>query len=165
MVNSGREYVCWACRYVQLRPLGCCVIPVKTDHHGIIPSSLREVLSRWTPGAPDNQLNHVPKILYTVPNGVNPTGASLTLERKQEIYEVCCCSVVVFISFMLLIGCLDGHLALKNYCCSNWQKFPVDTPILTVWAATVSSSTSWEQLLLLQLHRSLLMNMSTFCQR
>jgi len=62
---------------------------VKTDHHGLIPSSLREVLTQWTPGAPEDQQNPVPKVLYTVPNGVNPTGASLTLERKQEIYKVC----------------------------------------------------------------------------
>ena len=75
---------------MQLRPLGCRILPVKTDHNGLIPSSLREALSQWTPGAPDDQQNPVPKILYTVPNGVNPTGASLTLERKQEIYEVYC---------------------------------------------------------------------------
>lgn len=66
------------------------MLPVTTDHKGVIPSSLREVLTQWTPGAPDNQQNPVPKILYTVANGVNPTGASLTLERKREIYEVCC---------------------------------------------------------------------------
>jgi len=75
---------------VQLRPLDCRLLPVKTDHNGLIPSSLREVLSQWTPGLPDDRQNPVPKILYTVPNGVNPTGASLTLERKREIYEVCC---------------------------------------------------------------------------
>jgi len=74
----------------QLRPLGCHILPVKTDHDGLIPSSLRQVLSPWTPGAPDDPLRPVPKILYTVANGVNPTGASLTLDRKQEIYKVCC---------------------------------------------------------------------------
>jgi len=75
---------------VQLRPLGCHIIPVKTDHDGLIPSSLREILSQWKPGSQDDQQNPVPRVLYTVANGVNPTGASLTLERKQQIYEVCC---------------------------------------------------------------------------
>jgi len=74
----------------QLRPLGCHILPVKTDHDGLMPSSLQEVLSPWMPGAPDDdQQSPVPKILYTVANGGNPTGASLTLERKQEIYKVC----------------------------------------------------------------------------
>jgi len=27
-------------------------------------------------------------MLYTIPNGSNPTGASLTLERKKEIYQL-----------------------------------------------------------------------------
>jgi len=66
---------------------------VKTDHSGIIPSSLSEVLTQWTPGGSSDQQqkqNPAPKILYTVSNGVNPTGASLTLERKQQIYEVAC---------------------------------------------------------------------------
>ncbi|KAK5875727.1 hypothetical protein CesoFtcFv8_026775 [Champsocephalus esox] len=29
-----------------------------------------------------------PKILYTIPNGGNPTGASMTTQRKQEVYEL-----------------------------------------------------------------------------
>jgi len=88
VLSAWTSVYCWHC--VQLRPLGCCIIPVKTDHHGLIPASLREVLSAWTPGGPDDEHNPVPRVLYTVANGVNPTGASLTLERKQEIYEVCC---------------------------------------------------------------------------
>ena len=81
--------LCVVCCH-QLRPLGCNILPVKTDHDGLIPSSLQEVLSAWTPGARDDQQKPAPKILYTVANGVNPTGASLTLQRKQEIYKVCC---------------------------------------------------------------------------
>ena len=77
---------------VQLRPMDCKLLAVETDHDGIIPASLRSVLSRWKPSDTDVPTDPVdgpvPKFLYTIPNGVNPTGASLTVERKREIYEV-----------------------------------------------------------------------------
>ena len=31
----------------------------------------------------------VPKILYTIPNGGNPTGYSISEERRRKIYEIC----------------------------------------------------------------------------
>ena len=118
--------------YEQLRPLECHILPVKTDHDGLIPSSLREVLSGWMQGAPDDQQTPAPKILYTVANGVNPTGASLTLERKQEIYKVCLAvqkchgvlaysywkwlslSMKAFSALTLLVGRQEGHPGCKK---------------------------------------------------
>ena len=81
----------------QLKPLGCRLLPIETDENGIIPSSLKRILSSWTPRCPDEataDAGRVPKIIYTVPNGVNPTGASLSLSRKKEIYEVPECSLL-----------------------------------------------------------------------
>jgi kynurenine/2-aminoadipate aminotransferase len=43
---------------------------------------LNRVLTNWS----DQQC--LPKALYTIPNGSNPTGASMTLKRKQDIYSV-----------------------------------------------------------------------------
>ena len=57
---------------------------MKTDHDGMIPSSLHhELTSRFQPGDPG-----VPKVLYTNPTGSNPCGTVLLFERKQEIYRV-----------------------------------------------------------------------------
>uniref|UniRef100_A0A452DZS9 Aminotransferase class I/classII large domain-containing protein n=1 Tax=Capra hircus TaxID=9925 RepID=A0A452DZS9_CAPHI len=71
-----------------LQPLGCNTINVSSDEHGIIPDSLRETLSRWKPEDSKDPEKNSPKFLYTVPNGNNPAGNSLTAERKREIYEL-----------------------------------------------------------------------------
>lgn len=55
----------------------------------MIPAALKEVLSRWDPSEVHKPGSTAPKILYTIPNGGNPTGASMTAQRKQEVYEVC----------------------------------------------------------------------------
>jgi kynurenine/2-aminoadipate aminotransferase len=60
---------------------------IQSDHQGMIPASLRQVLARWTPG---EESSHVPKFLYINPTGANPTGTVLPLERRQEIYRLCC---------------------------------------------------------------------------
>jgi DNA-binding transcriptional MocR family regulator len=54
----------------------------------MIPEALAEVLSKWSPNERHNPASSVPRVLYTIPNGVNPTGSSLTFERKQLIYKV-----------------------------------------------------------------------------
>lgn len=71
-----------------LLPLGCNIINVPSDGYGIIPDSLKEVLSRWKPKDSKDPQKNTPKLLYTVPNGNNPTGNSLTSSRKKEIYEL-----------------------------------------------------------------------------
>ncbi|KAM8764805.1 kynurenine/alpha-aminoadipate aminotransferase, mitochondrial [Rhynchonycteris naso] len=71
-----------------LLPLGCNIINVSSDEYGIIPDSLKEILSKWKPEDSKNPKKNTPKLLYTVPNGDNPTGNSLTSNRKKEIYEL-----------------------------------------------------------------------------
>jgi len=43
---------------------------------------LNQILSNWSDS------NNLPKVLYTIPNGSNPTGASMSLDRKKDIYSV-----------------------------------------------------------------------------
>lgn len=74
---------------LQLNPLGCNLINVPSDQHGMIPAALREILSRWDLAEVHKPGSTAPKVLYTIPNGGNPTGASMTTQRKQEVYEVC----------------------------------------------------------------------------
>uniref|UniRef100_A0A8C6JYG2 Aminotransferase class I/classII large domain-containing protein n=1 Tax=Melopsittacus undulatus TaxID=13146 RepID=A0A8C6JYG2_MELUD len=87
LINPGDNILLDAPTYsgtlAALRPLGCNIINVPSDQHGIIPNALKEILSTWSP----DDSSHLPKFLYTVPNGCNPTGNSLTTERKKEIYQ------------------------------------------------------------------------------
>lgn len=58
---------------------GCIPVPVDMDAHGIIPEKLEAKLKT---------LSKIPKLLYTVPTGQNPTGSSLSIERRKAIYEI-----------------------------------------------------------------------------
>ncbi|XP_072113202.1 kynurenine/alpha-aminoadipate aminotransferase, mitochondrial isoform X1 [Mobula birostris] len=71
-----------------LQPLGCKLLGITTDQHGAIPQSLSDTLSRWKPEEAKDPSSDIPKVLYTIPNGGNPTGASMTAERKMEIYQI-----------------------------------------------------------------------------
>ncbi|XP_026555479.1 kynurenine/alpha-aminoadipate aminotransferase, mitochondrial isoform X1 [Pseudonaja textilis] len=92
LINPGDNVLLDAPTYpgtlAALRPLGCNIINVPSDQHGMIPKALKEVLSRWDPEDVKKLKNDTPKFLYTIPNGGNPTGASLTTERKKEIYQL-----------------------------------------------------------------------------
>ncbi|CCK68514.1 bifunctional 2-aminoadipate transaminase/aromatic-amino-acid:2-oxoglutarate transaminase KNAG_0B00660 [Huiozyma naganishii CBS 8797] len=61
---------------------GIITFPIPIDEHGIIPEKLEQILDNWTEGAPK------PKLLYTIPTGQNPTGSSLSDDRKEKIYKV-----------------------------------------------------------------------------
>jgi 2-aminoadipate transaminase len=53
------------------------IIPVASDQDGIRPDSLRDALHK-----------HRPAFLYLMPTFQNPTGVSLSLERRQEIIKI-----------------------------------------------------------------------------
>eukprot|EP01027_Heterolobosea_sp_BB2_P012194 GEZU01017689.1.p1 GENE.GEZU01017689.1~~GEZU01017689.1.p1 ORF type:complete len:267 (+),score=96.48 GEZU01017689.1:158-958(+) len=56
-----------------------------TDQHGIIPEKLEEILSNWStlhPGKP------FPKVMHSIPTGHNPSGATLSADRKRQIYAL-----------------------------------------------------------------------------
>jgi len=65
-----------------LLPIGCHLVGIETDNFGMIPNSLKKVLSTW-----DFNKNKL-KTVYLIPNGQNPSGSSLTEERKKEIYQL-----------------------------------------------------------------------------
>lgn len=50
----------------------------------MLPASLKQVIAMHQKAG-----RRVPRVLYTVPTGQNPTGAVTPLERKQEIYQIC----------------------------------------------------------------------------
>ncbi|XP_034019995.1 kynurenine/alpha-aminoadipate aminotransferase, mitochondrial isoform X2 [Thalassophryne amazonica] len=92
LVNPGDNLVLDVPTYsgtlAALQPLGCNLINVASDQHGMIPAALKEVLSQWDPSDVHKLDSTAPKILYTIPNGGNPTGTSMTAQRKKEIYEL-----------------------------------------------------------------------------
>ena len=51
----------------------------------MVPSDLRRVLDGWETTYPDRKK---PRVLYTIPTGLNPSGGSLSADRKQEVYDI-----------------------------------------------------------------------------
>lgn len=60
--------------------LGLKVVPAKVDLEGIIPEALDEQLDNW--------VGPKPKLLYTIPTGQNPTGGTVSMERRKAIYKI-----------------------------------------------------------------------------
>lgn len=58
---------------------------VKMDSEGLLPDALDELLSNWDA---KSRGARKPFVLYTVPSGQNPTGATQGTERRRAIYKV-----------------------------------------------------------------------------
>ncbi|EGD88480.1 hypothetical protein H113_03418 [Trichophyton rubrum MR1459] len=65
---------------------GVTPFPVKVDAEGLLATSLDEILTNWDPAAHGGARK--PIVLYTVPSGQNPTGATQSAERRREVYKV-----------------------------------------------------------------------------
>jgi len=71
-----------------LNPLGCNLIGIETDRNGLIPESLESRLEDVKKNLQKYGNGKPPKVLYTIPTGSNPTGGSLTLDRKRAVYSI-----------------------------------------------------------------------------
>lgn len=56
---------------------GCRTVAIETDNEGMIPSSLEKAVQSGRG-----------KWIYLIPNFQNPTGKTMSLQRRKEIYEV-----------------------------------------------------------------------------
>lgn len=67
-------------------PLGIKVVGVRIDEQGLLPGNLDEILTNW-----DESIKGArkPTVLYTVPSGQNPTGTTMGIQRRKEIYDIC----------------------------------------------------------------------------
>lgn len=66
-------------------PLGIQIAGVKMDNEGMLADDLDHILSNW------NEYERgglKPFLVYTVPTGQNPTGATQSYERRKAIYAV-----------------------------------------------------------------------------
>lgn len=66
-------------------PLGYRFAGVKMDKDGILPEDLDDILVNWDEEAMKGEK---PRLLYTVPTGQNPSGATPPVERRRAVYEV-----------------------------------------------------------------------------
>mmetsp|Transcript_19969 Transcript_19969/g.28961 ORF Transcript_19969/g.28961 Transcript_19969/m.28961 type:complete len:480 (+) Transcript_19969:1-1440(+) len=79
-----------------LRPYGCKLIPVPTDEHGIQPEQLSKLLqesssshsSSYPFGENDQQKRKKRRVLYTIPTAQNPSGSTLSNDRRIAIYHL-----------------------------------------------------------------------------
>lgn len=59
---------------------GLTIVPVEVDLEGIIPEALDKQLQNWK--------GKRPNLLYTIPSGQNPTGSTLSSERRRAVYQL-----------------------------------------------------------------------------
>ncbi|KAK9864365.1 hypothetical protein WJX84_001908 [Apatococcus fuscideae] len=65
-------------------PLGIRLHGVAMDAEGLQPDALRQAMQNAKQSG-----SSVPKVLYIIPTGQNPTGAVSGLDRKKAIYQIC----------------------------------------------------------------------------
>ncbi|OHE99547.1 aromatic amino acid aminotransferase [Colletotrichum orchidophilum] len=69
-----------------IAPLGVKAVGVPVDAEGLLPEAMDEILTNWDSEARGGRRK--PHLLYTVPSGQNPTGATQSAARRRAIYTV-----------------------------------------------------------------------------
>mgnify|MGYP001811930382 CR=1 FL=1 len=64
---------------LQLVQHGMEVLPLPVDEHGLDPAALADAC----------EAGKTPRLLYTIPTFQNPSGATLSMERRRALIEVC----------------------------------------------------------------------------
>ncbi|RKP27460.1 aminoadipate aminotransferase, partial [Syncephalis pseudoplumigaleata] len=75
------EEWCYPAALEAIKQVAASPCPVRMDDQGMVPESLRQAVAAWTGARPL-------RVIYLVPTGQNPTGACMSLERRQAIYDV-----------------------------------------------------------------------------
>ncbi|KAI4090535.1 MAG: hypothetical protein LQ344_004676 [Seirophora lacunosa] len=68
-----------------MAPLGVKALGINMDAEGLLPNHMDLVLSNWSES---ERGARKPFLLYTVPSGQNPTGATQSTQRRRELYAV-----------------------------------------------------------------------------
>ncbi|VDC08029.1 unnamed protein product [Peniophora sp. CBMAI 1063] len=80
----GEEWI-YASALTAGAPANLKFISIEMDDEGLLPEKLRERLAGWDESVKGKR----PHLMYTVPVGQNPSGRTMGLKRKQEVYDVC----------------------------------------------------------------------------
>ncbi|KAF9055066.1 PLP-dependent transferase [Hymenopellis radicata] len=90
LLNPGEGFLACEWTYTSalasIKPWGVKPVPIAMDGQGMSSLNLRETLANWDENARGMKRPHV---MYIVPIGQNPTGATMQAQRKKEIYEIC----------------------------------------------------------------------------
>lgn len=82
-ISERWELILWSSgALAALFPFGVNLVGIPTDESGMDPDALEKLLTTW-----DFKAKPL-KAMYMIPTGQNPSGASLTLERKKKIYQL-----------------------------------------------------------------------------
>ncbi|KXH25924.1 hypothetical protein CSAL01_04478 [Colletotrichum salicis] len=74
-------------------PMGIKAVPVAADAAGIMAKNLRTLLLNWDERERGARR---PRVLYLVPVGSNPTGITISTQRRREIYKICVeCDIII----------------------------------------------------------------------
>ncbi|XP_066144034.1 kynurenine/alpha-aminoadipate aminotransferase, mitochondrial [Euwallacea fornicatus] len=72
-----------------LKPYKPNLIGIEQDECGIIPAKLIDALENCKAYTEEGG-GRMPKVIYLNPTGSNPTGCTMSLERRKEVYKICC---------------------------------------------------------------------------
>ncbi|KAJ2690395.1 hypothetical protein IWW39_000794 [Coemansia spiralis] len=67
-------------------PMNIGLAPVQMDGEGIVPAALDALCSNWSTAKGADAPR--PRVAYMIPTAQNPTGATMSMQRKQAIYAV-----------------------------------------------------------------------------
>ncbi len=87
LINPGdtviMEHYVYSGTLAQFRKAGADVVGTPMDEDSIIPEELEALIKKLTAEG------RKPKVLYTIPEFQNPTGATLPTERRKAILDIC----------------------------------------------------------------------------
>lgn len=72
-----------------MKPFKVNLIPIEQDDYGLIPEHLEETLRDLKKKCDRDVGRKMPKILYVNPTAANPTGTTIPLNRRHQIYDLC----------------------------------------------------------------------------
>lgn len=82
------ESLTYSCFLETCIPMRIKPFSVKMDDLGLDPNHLDNLLNNWSVNNETKNFK-MPKLLYTMPTGHNPTGITLSVERRKLLLEIC----------------------------------------------------------------------------
>ncbi|KAG0709595.1 pyridoxal phosphate-dependent transferase [Suillus ampliporus] len=90
LCNPGEGVLCEEWTYpsamASMMPANIKPVPVAMDGLGMKSDALEDLLSQWDPVSRQMPRPHV---MYIVPVGQNPSGSTMSVARKKQIYDIC----------------------------------------------------------------------------
>eukprot|EP01122_Echinamoeba_exundans_P016800 TRINITY_DN8636_c0_g1_i1.p1 TRINITY_DN8636_c0_g1~~TRINITY_DN8636_c0_g1_i1.p1 ORF type:complete len:460 (+),score=105.71 TRINITY_DN8636_c0_g1_i1:76-1380(+) len=97
------------------------LVPVEIDEHGMKTDELEKLLDNW------DQSKKKPKVIYTIPTGQNPSGATLSNARREHMYRI-----AQKHNLLIMEDDPYWHLRLKPYKADPSASQP--EPLRSIWS-------------------------------